>query len=136
MAEVQVGDRVSIDPRKIGLPRRIGTVTTISQGLSGARYTVAWDGGGSTVFTPGAGNFVIEGPKTRKAAADRKKTTAKANSKAKATTKTKAKPKPKAKATPKAKAATKTKAKSSSKAGAKKGAKSKSKTSKKKASKR
>lgn len=119
MAELQVGDRVSIDTKKIGQVRRSGVVTGVSQGLSGVRYTVAWDTGTSSVFSPGMGNLIKEsGSRGSKA---KPKQTAKA-SKTK-TSKTKANAKAKVKAEVKAKSA---KAKSTSGSKAKAAPKSKS----------
>ena len=58
--EAKAGDRISIDPKKVGQTRRYGVVASISIGLSGARYSVRWDDGTNTVFTPKFGNLIVE----------------------------------------------------------------------------
>lgn len=65
MSDIKVGDLIAIDTKKIGQKRRTGTVRTISQGLSGARYTVAWEAGGVSTFSPGAGNLVVVGSRKK-----------------------------------------------------------------------
>jgi topoisomerase IA-like protein len=58
--DAKAGDRISIDPKKVGQARRYGLVMSISMGLSGARYSVRWDDGSNTVFSPKFGNLIIE----------------------------------------------------------------------------
>jgi hypothetical protein len=95
MIEIKVGDRVSIDTKKIGQVRRSGVVTGVSQGLSGVRYTVAWDSGASSSFTPGMGNLMKEaGGRTSKAKANSKVKPKASVAKAKAKVKAKVKTKP------------------------------------------
>ncbi len=59
--EARVGDRVSVDAKKVGQPRRAGVIRSVTKGLSGARYQVRWDDGQESVLAPGAGNLVVEG---------------------------------------------------------------------------
>ena len=59
--EAKVGDRVSLDAKKVGQPRRTGVIKSVTQGLSGARYQIRWDDGSETVIAPGAGNLTVEG---------------------------------------------------------------------------
>jgi hypothetical protein len=59
--EAKSGDRVSIDAKKVGQPRRAGIIRSVTKGISGARYQVRWDDGQESVLAPGAGNLVIEG---------------------------------------------------------------------------
>ncbi|HYZ91858.1 MAG TPA: DUF1918 domain-containing protein [Actinomycetota bacterium] len=83
--EAKSGDRVSVDAKKVGQPRRAGVIRSVSKGISGARYQVRWDDGQESVLAPGAGNLVIEGRggngkgagKRRSAAKPAKKKTAK-----------------------------------------------------------
>lgn len=58
--EAKVGDRVSIDAKKVGQPRRVGVIEGVTTGISGVRYTVRWEGGHQTVLSPGAGNLTVE----------------------------------------------------------------------------
>ncbi len=58
--EAKVGDRVSIDAKKVGQPRRGGVILDVTTGISGVRYTVRWDEGHQTVLSPGAGNLTVE----------------------------------------------------------------------------
>lgn len=60
MADVKVGDRVSIDSFKVGQPPRAGTVEDITEGISGTRYLVRWDDGHESFFSPKAGNLIVE----------------------------------------------------------------------------
>lgn len=59
--EAKVGDRVSIDAKKVGQPRRQGVIRSVTKGLSGVRYTVRWDEGHESVISPGAGILTVEG---------------------------------------------------------------------------
>jgi hypothetical protein len=59
--EAKVGDRVSIDAKKVGQPRRTGVIRSVTKGLAGARYQVRWDDGHESVLSPGGGNLTIEG---------------------------------------------------------------------------
>ncbi|MGH2760269.1 MAG: DUF1918 domain-containing protein [Actinomycetota bacterium] len=58
--EAKVGDRVSIDAKKVGQPRRVGVIEGVTTGISGVRYTVRWAEGHQTVLSPGAGNLTVE----------------------------------------------------------------------------
>jgi hypothetical protein len=59
--EARSGDRVSIDAKKVGQPRRSGVIRGVSKGISGTRYQVRWDDGHESVLAPGAGNMLVEG---------------------------------------------------------------------------
>jgi hypothetical protein len=61
MAEAKVGDRISLDAKKVGQPRRGGVVTDVRQGLSGVRLEIKWDDGALSVLAPGAGVLLVEG---------------------------------------------------------------------------
>ena len=61
MAEPKVGDRISLDAKKVGQPRRGGVVKDVRQGLSGVRLEIAWDDGSASVLAPGAGVLLVEG---------------------------------------------------------------------------
>jgi len=80
MAEPKVGDRISLDAKKVGQPRRGGVVRDVRQGLSGVRLEIEWDDGMRSVLAPGAGVLLIEGrarngaKKAAKAAAKAEKT--------------------------------------------------------------
>ena len=58
--DAKVGDRISLDAKKVGQARRTGSVRSLSQGLSGVRYEVAWDDGSVSVISPGAGVLLVE----------------------------------------------------------------------------
>ena len=58
--EAKKGDRVSIDAKKVGQPRRMGVIEAVTTGISGVRYTVRWAEGHQTVLSPGAGNLTVE----------------------------------------------------------------------------
>lgn len=61
MAEPKVGDRISLDAKKVGQPRRGGVVKDVRQGLSGVRLEIEWDDGSASVLAPGAGVLLVEG---------------------------------------------------------------------------
>ena len=61
MAEPKVGDRISLDAKKVGQPRRGGVVKDVRQGLSGVRLEIEWDDGAHSILAPGAGVFLVEG---------------------------------------------------------------------------
>jgi hypothetical protein len=61
MAEPKVGDRISLDAKKVGQPRRGGVVKDVRQGLSGVRLEIEWDDGARSVLAPGAGVLLVEG---------------------------------------------------------------------------
>lgn len=82
--EAKSGDRVSVDAKKVGQPRRVGVIRSVTKGLSGARYRVRWDDGQESVLAPGAGNLVIEGRGGNGKSASRKRAPAKPAKKKKA----------------------------------------------------
>ncbi len=104
----KIGDRISLDAKKVGQPRRAGVVRSVTKGISGIRCQITWDDGSESVIAPGAGVLLVEGRATRKPAS---KATKPAKSKAKNTKAKSAKPK-----APKAKAKSK-KARSTAKSG-------------------
>ena len=57
--EAKVGDRVSLDAKKVGQPARTGVIKSVTKGLSGTRYQVQWDDGHESVIAPGAGILTI-----------------------------------------------------------------------------
>lgn len=67
--EGKVGDRVLIDAKKVGQPRRAGVISGVSKGLSGLRYRIRWDDGSETVLAPGAGNMTVRAKRGGKGAA-------------------------------------------------------------------
>ena len=75
MVEPKRGDRVSLDAKKVGQPRRSGVVRNVTKGLSGPRYEIEWVDGGRTIMAPGAGTLLVEGPekKTKKPKAKKAK---------------------------------------------------------------
>jgi hypothetical protein len=88
----KVGDRISLDAKKVGQARRTGAVRGLIEGLSGVRYEIAWDDGSVSVISPGAGVLLVEGrakgggaKKTKKAAPKPAKAKKKAGGKAKRT---------------------------------------------------
>lgn len=81
MAEPKVGDRISIDAKKVGQPRRGGVVRDVTQGISGARFEIEWDDGSRSIIAPRAGVLLVEG-KARKAAGTKPAKKASKNGKA------------------------------------------------------
>jgi hypothetical protein len=59
--EAKVGDRVSMDAKKVGQPPRVGVIASVTKGLSGLRYQVRWEDGHVTVIAPGAGIMTVVG---------------------------------------------------------------------------
>jgi hypothetical protein len=80
--EPRVGDRISLDAKKVGQSRRTGVVENVSHGLAGVRLSVRWDDGSSTVIAPGAGVLLIEGHNGGKAKARSSASTARTRAKA------------------------------------------------------
>lgn len=82
--EAKIGDRVSIDAKKVGQPKRTGVITNVSKGLSGIRYQVRWDDGHESVLSPGAGNLCVEasGGNSNRSAGNSKRPKAKSKAKA------------------------------------------------------
>lgn len=68
MAEPKVGDRISIDAKKVGQPRRGGVVRGVTQGLAGNRFEIEWDDGSRTIMAPRAGVLLVEGKAAKKTA--------------------------------------------------------------------
>ena len=66
--EAKNGDRVAIDAKKVGQPKRAGVIKQVTKGLSGVRYNVAWDDGTTSIIAPSLGNLTIEAGKVKKAA--------------------------------------------------------------------
>jgi hypothetical protein len=81
--EAKVGDRVSIDAKKVGQPRRTGVVSSVAKGLSGVRYGVRWDDGNETFLSPGSGNLTVESGGKAKRSSNSKSKRAKARKLAK-----------------------------------------------------
>jgi hypothetical protein len=90
----KVGDRISLDAKKVGQARRTGNVRALVEGLSGVRYEVEWDDGSVSVISPGGGVLLVEGrsgkgagkaakgkPGAKKAAAQKKDKKKKASAK-------------------------------------------------------
>ena len=76
--EPKRGDRVSLDAKKVGQPRRSGVVRSVTQGISGVRCQIAWDDGSVSVIAPGAGVLLVEGRSARPSASKGPKPKAKA----------------------------------------------------------
>jgi hypothetical protein len=82
--EPKNGDRVSLDTKKVGQPRRAGVVRSVTHGISGIRYEIAWDDGSASVIAPGAGVLLVEGRSSRSSTSKRPKPKTNAKSKSKA----------------------------------------------------
>jgi len=77
--EGKAGDRVALDGKKVGQPKRTGVINRVTKGLSGLRYNVAWDDGTTSIISPSLGNLTVEpGKPTRKSANGKAKSTKKA----------------------------------------------------------
>ncbi len=87
--DAKVGDRISLDAKKVGQPRRTGAVRSLVEGLSGVRYEIEWDDGSVSVIAPGAGNLLVEKGAKRNGAKKKKKEAPKAKAKAKKAKRTK-----------------------------------------------
>jgi topoisomerase IA-like protein len=97
---VKSGDRVSIDSKRVGQPRRIGTVERVTQGLSGTRYAIRWEDGHESIVSPQFGNLIVEKrgrgtSSARKAPVKAKSAVAKRSTAKRGATKNKAKAKKK-----------------------------------------
>jgi hypothetical protein len=66
--EAKAGDRVALDAKKVGQPKRTGVISRVAKGLSGLRYTVSWDDGTTSIISPSLGNLTVETGKRPKAA--------------------------------------------------------------------
>jgi hypothetical protein len=82
--EAKAGDRVALDGKKVGQPKRTGLIKEVTKGLSGNRYHVSWDDGTSSIIAPNLGNLTVQAKKAKSS-----------NGKNKASTRTKAKAKAK-----------------------------------------
>jgi hypothetical protein len=56
----KVGDRVSLDAKKVGQVRRCGVVVKVSEGLSGERLEIRWDDESTSIIAPAAGTLQVE----------------------------------------------------------------------------
>lgn len=118
--DAKVGDRISLDAKKVGQARRTGSVRALVEGLSGVRYEVVWDDGSISVISPGAGVLLVEAKSAKR---NGKKTTPKASPKTAPKAARKAAKKPaKKKAAPKAAAKKKAAPKTAKKKDKRKGA--------------
>jgi hypothetical protein len=87
--QAKIGNRVSIDAKKVGQPRRIGVIRSVTKGISGIRYQIRWEDGHESMISPGAGNLTVEsgngksrsGSKTKRPAAKKAGTKGKKSSK-------------------------------------------------------
>jgi hypothetical protein len=79
--EAKTGDRVALDGKKVGQPKRLGVIKHVTKGLSGLRYNIEWDDGTTSTIAPSLGNLTVEAGKAKKKA---KKAAAKATTKKKA----------------------------------------------------
>ena len=50
-----VGDRIVIEPQKVGTPPRQGDILEVIQASYGIRYRVRWDDGHKSTIRPAAG---------------------------------------------------------------------------------
>jgi hypothetical protein len=55
----KVGDRISIDSNKVGIPRREGEILEVIESPSGAHYRVRWADGRETDIHPAGGSALI-----------------------------------------------------------------------------
>ena len=58
----KIGDRISLDAKKVGQPRRTGVIAKISKGLTGERFEIRWDDETTSIIAPSAGTLLVEGP--------------------------------------------------------------------------
>ena len=65
--EAKTGDRVAIDAKKVGQPKRGGVILQVTKGISGVRYSIEWDDGSKSIIAPSFGNLTIEAGKAKKA---------------------------------------------------------------------
>jgi hypothetical protein len=66
--EAKTGDRVALDGKKVGQPKRHGVIRNVSKGISGLRYSVEWDDGTQSIISPSLGNLTVQPAKARKTA--------------------------------------------------------------------
>lgn len=81
MAEAKIGDRISIDAKKVGQPRRGGIVRGVTQGLAGVRFEIEWDDGSRSIIAPRGGVLLVEGKGGSKKAGSKQSGKAKARDK-------------------------------------------------------
>ena len=55
----KVGDRISIDSGKVGIPAREGEILEVTESPSGAHYSVRWADGHETDIRPAGGSARI-----------------------------------------------------------------------------
>ena len=55
----KVGDRISIDSGKVGIPPREGEILEVIESPSGAHYRVRWADGRETDIRPAGGSALI-----------------------------------------------------------------------------
>jgi hypothetical protein len=55
----KVGDRISIDSGKVGIPPREGGILEVIESPSGAQYRVRWADGRETDIRPAGGSALI-----------------------------------------------------------------------------
>jgi hypothetical protein len=78
--EGKAGDRVALDGKKVGQPKRTGVIKAVTKGLSGLRYNVSWDDGTASIISPSLGNLTVEAGKKKAKPAKASKTKAKKKS--------------------------------------------------------
>jgi len=61
--DAKVGDKVALDAKKVGQPKRQGVIKAVTKGLSGARYNVSWDDGTASIISPSLGNLTVQAGK-------------------------------------------------------------------------
>lgn len=59
--DANVGDKVALDAKKVGQPKRQGVIKSVTKGLSGARYQIAWSDGTTSIISPHHGNLTVVG---------------------------------------------------------------------------
>jgi hypothetical protein len=64
--EAKTGDRVALDGKKVGQPKRLGVIVSVQKGLSGVRYSIEWDDGTTSTIAPSFGNLTVEAGKAKK----------------------------------------------------------------------
>lgn len=60
--DAHVGDRIVVEPRKVGGGRKTGEVAEVVNGTSGQHYRVRWDDGHESIVYPSTDAFVETGP--------------------------------------------------------------------------
>jgi hypothetical protein len=63
----KVGDRISLDSKKAGQPRREGEILAVSESAAGVRYEVRWADGHESDIRPAGGSAqIIPAVRTKK----------------------------------------------------------------------